>query len=317
MMLRRGLLAAMLTVSACGSQSAPEGSVQATTVSTGGLEPTSTGSTGAPPATTLSPSADDSGTTASATTDDGPVSFDVGSVSDLGTVGPKACNDGTVTLTATLRDFASSHPDFEAFWGGDPSLDLVETLLGPDGLPVYNPTPPAPPPGSSPTQITSGDTFAQWYADTDGVNVAVPFDIELVETSPGSGLYVFDDDTFFPLDGAGWNAAAGPNNETFPDGSGTPHNFHFTTEIHTTFEYAPGQVFTFIGDDDLWVFVDGARVIDLGGLHGELTGSIDLDTLGLTDGESYTMDIFHAERRHDGSHFRIETSIQCFAPPAG
>ena len=61
----------------------------------------------------------------------------------------------------------------------------------------------------------------------------------------------------------------------------------------------------------------GARVIDLGGLHGELTGSIDLDTLGLTDGESYTMDIFHAERRHDGSHFRIETSIQCFAPPAG
>jgi fibro-slime domain-containing protein len=58
-------------------------------------------------------------------------------------------------------------------------------------------------------------------------------------------------------------------------------------------------------------------VIDLGGLHGEVEGTVDLDTLGLTEGEVYARDIFHAERRHDGSHFRIETSIECFLPPAG
>lgn len=247
----------------------------------------------------------------------GPVNFDLGPVSDVGSLGPTSCNDGTVILTATLRDFASTHPDFESFWGAQASPDLVLADLGADDLPVHNPAAPLPPATSSSTQITSADSFSEWYADVADVNVTTSFEFELTEDPPGSGLFVFDDGTFFPLDDMGWNAAPGPNNETLPDANGEQHNFHFTTEIHTTFEYEAGQLFTFIGDDDLWVFVDGQRVIDLGGLHGELEGSVDLDTLGLNAGETYTMDIFHAERRHDGSHFRIETSIQCFTPPAG
>ena len=92
---------------------------------------------------------------------------------------------------------------------------------------------------------------------------------------------------------------------------------HVMVRCNLTVVYEPGQVFTFMGDDDLWVFIDGALVIDLGGLHGQLMGSVDLDTLGLAAEQTYDMDIFHAERRHDGSNFRIETSISCFFPPAG
>ncbi len=279
-------------------------------------ETTAAGSVGSGEGTTSGATTGEASSTGAGETD--PVIFDVGGDGAEATEGSgEVCDNSTTVLSATIRDFASSHPDFEAFWGGDASLGLVLPDLGMDGTPQYNPAAPPSPPGSSFTQITSAMTFAEWYHDVVGINVAEEIEIALEETPPGSGLFVFDDPTFFPVDGAGWNAAPGPNNETFPDTLGDPHNFHFTTEIHTSFVYEPGQIFTFIGDDDLWVFIDGALAIDLGGLHGELTGEVELDTLGLMEGETYAMDIFHAERRHDGSHFRVETSISCFLPPAG
>ncbi|MBC8071568.1 MAG: hypothetical protein IAG13_24795 [Deltaproteobacteria bacterium] len=41
----------------------------------------------------------------------------------------------------------------------------------------------------------------------------------------------------------------------------------------------------------------------------------EMDTLGLTVGETYAMDIFHAERHTNESNFRIETTIECFVTP--
>lgn len=194
-------------------------------------------------------------------------------------------------LTGVLRDFQASHPDF-----GDAVADdrgLVQHLLGPDRKPVYAP--------AGPTATTSGAVnFNQWYRDTPGVNQSVEFVLPF--TDRGNGISTFDSQAFFPLDGQLFG------NE-YQD-----HNYHFTFELHTEFAYRGGEVFTFAGDDDLFIFINGQLAIDLGGVHSAQTDTIDLDAeaqaLGIAPGNSYPLDLFQAERHATGSTFRVDTSLR-------
>jgi fibro-slime domain-containing protein len=132
---------------------------------------------------------------------------------------------------------------------------------------------------------------------------------------PQDGSLVFQSDNFFPVDEAGFG-------EPSTGVDGLLHNFHFTTELHTKFRYAGGESFTFIGDDDVWVFINGKLALDLGGAHDSLDETVDLDAraaeLGLELGGIYGLELFHAERHTSGSNFRIQTSlsfVNCGEPP--
>jgi fibro-slime domain-containing protein len=155
--------------------------------------------------------------------------------------------------------------------------------------------------------IKSATTFAQWYNTTTGVNMEIPGELLLTQDPAAPGTSVFDSNAFFPID-----------NQGFGNTPGWPHNYHFTTEIHVKFKYETGQKFTFRGDDDLWIFVNGKLALDVGGQHQALEGTIDFDlqatALGIMAGGTYPMDIFHAERQTDLSNFRIQTNIKCFEP---
>ena len=88
-----------------------------------------------------------------------------------------------------------------------------------------------------------------------------------------------------------------------------------TTEIHTFFEYRKTEVFSFSGDDDVWVYLNGVLAVDVGGVHETRTQTIDLsrdaaaERFNMTVGGIYTFDMYQAERKCSQSNFGITTTL--------
>jgi len=227
------------------------------------------------------------------------------------------------------------NPDFEMSDAYPSSHGIVNVQLGSNNKPVFSGL------AWASSGVHSANSFNAWWTDfpsPHGTNDAqpyqgpltIPLTEQLPETSPPT--YVYDNSVQFPIDGmyqgnyiynnTGADSGARGTAATCPDdtpANSKNHNFSYTYELHLQFTYRLGQVFTFIGDDDVYVFINKLLVIDLGGVHGSQTGSVTLNAttkatdgttpLNLVDGQVYQFDFFYCERHTTQSHMKITTSI--------
>jgi fibro-slime domain-containing protein len=229
----------------------------------------------------------------------------------------------------------------------DYSQCKTNNLVGDDTIPMARrgrycarPMPASP----APEKMCYGEHLETWY--TDGPDAKTI--IELMPLTVRDGVYEieYNASTCNDWNGAGRSPGYFPldkyDNQDSPDyspgktwgsetwatgtagrcgGSASKHNFGYTLAGSAEFKYvnANNDNFEFMGDDDMWVFIDGKLALDLGGVHSSVNGTININEWAAkeswAEGSMHAINFFYAERQTVESNLKLQFRLTGLSEP--
>jgi fibro-slime domain-containing protein len=169
------------------------------------------------------------------------------------------------------------------------------------------------------TKLAAGEEMLK--CNIENGNYTALFIVAKVDGNPL--FFPVDDDNFTPAserEGAQVPPLYDPQGtwpyDTDANGVKRMHNFSFTSEVRYWFKYDASKTYQldFVGDDDVWVFINKKLALDIGGIHTPVADTITLNTAtaasqgGMKDGNVYEVAVFQAERQTTGSSYKLTLS---------
>jgi fibro-slime domain-containing protein len=202
-----------------------------------------------------------------------------------------ACADA---FSVQYFEVPAGSPDF--YYGGVRSLGVsnnyVLSTLGPDGLPVYNPSY-ATASGTvypvSSSGLNASNEINWWTVGGDGGKVVADGSGTLNVTSAGVNMY-----------------PPGQDGTDSPDEQTAILTGSFSLSALTAVTFQVGA------DDDAFVYVDGQLVDSLGGIHGDTLANANTVDLGAGN---HTLQIFYADQMQTGASLSFYDAGVPVTPP--
>jgi hypothetical protein len=199
---------------------------------------------------------------------------------------PLAARAGDITMAVTYYTIGESDQDMNHLAGGVYDNE-VQTLLGPDGLPVLNTSAygclsncfTASP---LPADVTAGGEITWWSPTLNNGGAGSSSDV--TETGTGTVTLPYGNGSFYPPNGGGGGDYSGFQAAVFSSTLDVPE--------------AESISFNVGADDVAFVYLDGSIVCDLGGVHGDSPGTCTSATL--TPGD-HTLQLFYADLENSGA----------------
>ncbi|MBR2864073.1 fibro-slime domain-containing protein [Candidatus Saccharibacteria bacterium] len=206
---------------------------------------------------------------------------------------------------------------------------IVKNYLGADGLPIpsfSSQTAAAAAKFNKASQnvtggepVAPGDNFYRWFHEVNGISKRYDRTVTF-KRQGNTNTYVYGGNQIFPLDDIRYDN----DSVSRRDSNIKQHNFSFTAHMSVPIkaEMNGRETFDFSGDDDVWVFLNGVLVLDIGGVHSAVGGNFTINTDGtitssvngaetklidahLEKNHVYDLDFFYAERSTSESNTKI------------